>query len=111
FRERMEEVRAAVGAFLVQSAGLAGERIIAFGALLSEVVVVLFESSTGIQQGFVTERDGSDIADPEVHTRRAVAGRFGDFDFDTTDNVESPHTVFVDGTHLLDVLDRRSLRA
>ena len=105
FRERMEDVRPAVGALPVQASGLVGKRIVTLRTLFGEVVFVFLEQTTGIQQRSVARRHGGDVADPEVHAGRAVPGRFSDFDWDFAHDMEPPDTVFVDGTNLLDILD------
>jgi hypothetical protein len=80
-------------------------RVVRLGALLGEVVFVLFERPAGVQHGFVAIRDGGDIADAEVDTRHTVAGCVGGFDLDATDDMQPPDAVFVHRTNLLNVLD------
>jgi hypothetical protein len=57
-----------------------------------------------MQHHFVLERDGGVVADPEVDPGGCVTGGIGINEV-AADDVEPPAAVFVDGPHLLDVLD------
>ena len=78
---------------------------------LFEPVFVFFERTAGVQHGFVTERDGGEVADAEVDARHTVAGGVAGVDLNATDDVQPPDTVFVHRTDLLDVLDDPTSRA
>lgn len=52
-----------------------------------EVVFVLFERPTGVQQGVVPERDSSKLTDPQVNASGPVARRIGNDILDITHNV------------------------
>jgi len=111
FREGVQEVRPTIRSLAVKTSGLTGGRIVALGFLLREVVFVLFECVTWIQHGFPAERDGGEVAYPEVNTGHLVTRRFR-VDSGATDELQSPLVAFVDGANLLNVpLSQVNIRA
>jgi hypothetical protein len=72
---------------VVQSFRFVGVGVVALRSLFLEVVVVLFECATGVQQGLVSDRDGGEVADTEVNAHYPIAGRLRVASFDATDDV------------------------
>ena len=62
---------------------------------------VFFQGVARIQQGFVTDRDGSRVADAEVNARCLLTRLVVCVDGDFTDEVQFPLRTVPDGTHLL----------
>ncbi|ERG98985.1 MAG: hypothetical protein J07HQX50_00127 [Haloquadratum sp. J07HQX50] len=91
-------------------------RVIAFAGFLQEIVAVpvLFQTIAGVQIGILRAvRDGREVTNAEVNTRRFVTGCVGSVDVDVnvdvifTDEVEFPpfFRLVADGSDLLQVLN------
>jgi len=107
-RQGVEEMRAALRPFLVQTSGILPTRVVAVGDFFREVVAVLFQAVAGVEVGFLgAVCDGGEVTDAEVNTRRLVAGGVGRLDFVFADEVKfpSPLRFVVDGANLLQILD------
>ena len=108
FRETMEEVRATLRPFVVETDCLISARIITLGDLFREVVAILFQAVAGVQVGLLgTVRHRSEVTNPEVDTSCFLAGCVGRLNLFDVDEVEFPPALLpvVDGTNLLQVLD------
>jgi hypothetical protein len=102
FRESVQEMRPAISPLLVKASRFTGCGIVALGFLLREVVFVLFECATGIQHRLITERDGGEVAYPEVNTCHLIA-RWFRVDSGPADALKPPLFTLVDGANLLNV--------
>jgi len=104
-RDSVEKVCPALATLAVQPLCFAGGTIVALRPLFLEVVIILFECATGIQQSVVANRNGGEVADTEVDTGHSVAGWVRVVSFDVTHNMQLPVGAGPDSSDLLDVLD------
>jgi hypothetical protein len=103
--DSVEEVYPALVALLVQPLRLTGGTVVALRSFLLEVVIILFECATGVQQSIVANRNNSEITDTEVDICYSVARWVRVVNLDIAYDVQLPFSSGPDCSDLLDVLD------